>query len=265
MTIKIKTMNNLFDIHSHLNLNQFDTDRDAVIARMKEEGVSTITVGVDLATSREAGSLAEKNPETLFACIGQHPTGNATEAFDMDAYVELGAHSSVVAIGECGLDYYRDEKPETKVAQKELFLKHIELAKTLNKPLMIHARPSKGNMDAYEDALDILEQHDVRANFHFFVGDAVVAARIIKNGWTVSYDGPITFSSDYDDVIRSIPIESIMAETDAPFAAPAPYRGQRCEPWMVGEVVKKIAELKEMSVEDVQRQLRENVNRVFGL
>ena len=254
----------LFDVHSHLNLQQFDADRDAVIARMKAEGVSTITVGVDLATSREAVVLAERYPETLFACIGQHPTDNAIEAFDMNAYLELGKHASVVAVGECGLDYYRDEKIETKTAQKELFLKHIELAKTLNKALMIHARPSKGNMDAYEDVLDILEQHDVRANFHFFVGDATVAARIIKNGWTVSCDGPITFSSDYDDVIRSIPLESIMIETDAPFAAPAPYRGQRCEPWMVGEVAKKIAELKGVSLEDAETQLRENVKRVFG-
>lgn len=255
----------LFDVHSHLNLKQFDADRDAVIARMKEEGVQTITVGVDLTTSREAVALAEQYPGVLFACIGQHPTDNAVEQFDTDAYLQLGKHSSVVAVGECGLDYYRDEKTETKAAQKELFLKHIELAKALNKPLMIHARPSKGNMDAYEDALDILEQHDIRANFHFFVGDTTIAARIVKNGWTVSYDGPITFSSDYDDVIRSIPIGSIMSETDAPFAAPAPYRGQRCEPWMVGEVVKKIAELKEMTVEDTQTQLRENVKRVFGV
>ena len=258
-------MNNLFDIHSHLNLNQFDADRDAVIARMKAEGVQTITVGVDLETSKDAVELAQQHPDVLFACIGQHPTDNAVEQFDMNAYLELGKHSSVVAVCECGLDYYRDEKPETKTAQKELFLKHIELAKTLNKPLMIHARPSKGNMDAYEDALDILEQHDVRANFHFFVGDATIAARIVKNGWTVSYDGPITFSSDYDDVIRSIPIESIMVETDAPFAAPAPYRGQRCEPWMVGEVVKKIAELKGLPITNVQTQLRENVKRVFGV
>lgn len=252
-----------FDIHSHLNLTQFDGDREDVIARMKAEGVQTITVGVDRESSRQAVEYAEKHPGTLFACIGQHPTDNAVEAFDMDAYLELGKSSAVVAVGECGFDYFRDEKPETKAAQKELFLKHIELAKTLGKPLMIHARPSKGNMDAYEDALAILEQHDVRANFHFFVGDKIIAERIVKNGWTVSYDGPITFSHDYDEVIRSLPLESIMVETDAPFAAPEPHRGKRCEPWMVKHVVEKIAELKGISVEETVKVLRENVKRVF--
>lgn len=254
-----------FDVHSHLNLKQFDADREEVVAQMKADGVQTITVGVDIESSRQAVELAEKNPGTLFACIGQHPTDNASEAFDMEAYLELAKHASVVAIGECGFDYFRDEKPETKAAQKDLFLKHIELAKHTGKPLMIHARPSKGNMDAYEDTLDILEQHDVRANFHFFVGDKTIAQRIVKNGWTVSYDGPITFSTDYDEVIRFLPLESIMAETDAPFAAPAPHRGKRCEPWMVKHVAEKIAELKGVSVEETAKTLRENVKRVFGV
>ena len=145
---------------------------------------------------------------------------------------------------------------------------------------MIHARPSKNSMDAYEDALDILENATLlqvstpsstrgaqgsrlRANFHFFVGDLEIAKRILENGWTVSFDGPITFSNDYDEVIKMLPLESIMAETDAPFAAPAPYRGKFCEPWMVEEVVKKIAEVKSLDLEIVRAQLLENVKRVF--
>lgn len=260
---------NYIDIHSHLNISPLRDDQEAVIGRFKNEGVASITVGVDYETSLEAVGLAEKN-DYLWATVGMHPTDNTTEEFDSQKYIELAKHSKVVAIGECGLDYFRITKDElliTKEKQKNLFLKHIELAQKVGKPLMIHARPSKGTMDAYADVLEILKNTPdaPRANFHFFVGNVEIAKQIIELGGTMSFDGPITFTTEYDDVIRFIPLESMHAETDAPFAAPAPYRGKTCESWMVKEVVKKIAEVKGLDLETVRLQLLENAKNFFKL
>ncbi|MEI6400298.1 MAG: TatD family hydrolase [bacterium] len=257
---------NYIDIHSHLNLSDFDIDRDEVITNMKEQGIATITVGVDFTTSEKALELAEQH-ENLFACIGLHPCDNHTEVFDMEKYEALAVHSKVVAIGETGLDYFRDQSEESKSKQREIFIQHIALANKVQKPLMIHARPSKGSMDAYSDTLDILESMNFgqMVNFHFFVGDVAIADRIVKNGWSMSFDGPITFSTDYDEVIKSIPILHIMAETDSPFAAPAPYRGKRCEPLYVTEIYKRIGELKEIDIEECRQLLNQNVQRVFKI
>lgn len=257
------------DIHSHLNLKPLSEDRQGVLKRMQEKKVATITIGVDYDTSLEALSIA-KEQSFIWAGVGLHPTDNTAEVFDFEKYKKLASDKKVVCIGECGLDYYRDWKEETKKRQKEIFKKHIELAIELEKPLMIHARPSKDSMNAYSDALDILEEYkktnsNLTANFHFFVGDIFVAKRILNLGFTVSFDGPITFAREYDDVIRFLPIESIMSETDAPFAAPAPHRGKTCEPFMVEEIVKKIAEIKEISLEEVKIELVKNAKRVFKI
>jgi TatD DNase family protein len=260
------------DIHSHLNISPLTSDIEGVVSLMREKGVGTITVGTDFETSKMAIEIAEKYPDTVLgATIGLHPNDNEEEIFNIEMYRELVKHPKVVAVGECGLDYFRlplsnDEFLISKIKekQKDLFKQHIELALESQKPLMIHARPSKGSMDAYNDVIDILESYpNIRVNFHFFVGDISVAEKIIKNGWTVSFDGPITFARDYDEVIKFLPLESIMPETDAPFAAPVPYRGRTCEPWMVEEVVKKIAEIKEMETEAVKRQMVQNAERVF--
>ncbi len=259
------------DIHSHLNLSPLLENAEALVVRMREKGIGTITVGTDLATSQKAIETAEQFPDIVVgATVGLHPNDNEEEVFDMEKYRELAQSPKVVAIGECGLDYFRlpaGEKAATVIGrQKELFKKHIELAVELKKPLMLHCRPSKGTMDAYEEALEILSEHqNLTCNFHFFVGDVSIAKKIVAQGWTVSFDGPITFARDYDEVIKFLPLESLMAETDAPFAAPLPYRGKTCEPWMVEEVVKKIAEIKGESLETVQKVLLENASRVFGL
>lgn len=250
------------DIHSHLNLNPLKDDREGVIRRMVENEVGTITIGVDYETSKEAVEIAEKF-DFIWAGVGQHPADNIEEEFDLEKYKELGKNPKVVCIGECGLDYYRDQSDLVKARQEKLFRQHIELALVLNKPLMIHARPSKGSMDAYNDVLNILETFkkdnpDLCANFHFFVGNIDIAKKILELGFTISFDGPITFAREYDEVIKFIPLTSIMAETDAPFAAPVPYRGKTCEPYMVVEIIKKIAELKNLPVEEVQIQILSN-------
>jgi TatD DNase family protein len=267
---------NYFDIHSHLNLKPLLDDEEGVIGRMNDAGVGTITVGVDYETSKLAIELATKY-ENLYACVGLHPADNATEIFEYEKYLELTINKKVVSVGETGLDYFRlagtgAEIEDQKNNQKEIFIKHIQLAIEAGKPLMIHARPAKNSMDAYSDALDILESYKLKpegnklvANFHFFVGDIAIAKRIVKNGWTMSFDGPITFVNDYDEVITSIPIENIMAETDAPFATPVPHRGKTCEPFMVTEIYKKIAEIKQLDLETCQNLINQNVTRVFGI
>lgn len=255
------------DIHSHLNLSPLYERREEIVAMLRDKDIATITVGTDLETSKCAVTLAEKYPDILFACIGLHPADNTAEVFDVNKYEVLAQNPKVVAIGECGLDYFQDQSEENKSRQKEIFLQHIALARKVQKPLMIHARPSKGAMDAYEDVLTILEsiENPPHAHFHFFVGDIPIAKRILAIGGTMSFDGPITFSHDYNEVIAFLPIESIMAETDAPFAAPVPYRGKICEPWMVEGIVTRIAEIKQLPQEDVASILTENAQRVFVL
>lgn len=255
------------DIHSHINLEPLSEQEGEVISRMQENQVGNITIGTDFDTSKKAILLANKY-NFIYAGVGLHPNDNLSEEFDYEKYLTLAKEIKVVCIGECGLDYFRNEGEESKIRQKEIFKRHIDLAIEVNKPLMIHARPSKGTMDAYIDALDILEIYKkenpkLYANFHFFVGDLEIAKRILENNFTVSFDGPITFARDYDEVIKFLPIENIMCETDAPFAAPAPHRGKICEPYMVIEIYKKIAEIKELDIETTIFQIRENVKRVF--
>lgn len=257
------------DIHSHINLDPLFGNSDEVIKRMLENEVATITIGTDFEMSEKAISLSEKY-DFLYAGVGLHPNDNLNEEFDIEKYKVLANHKKVVCIGESGLDYFRDQSIENKNRQKEIFEKHIKLAIDTNKPLMIHARPSKGSMDAYDEVIDILEIYknensNLHANFHFFVGDIEIAKRILKNNWTVSFDGPITFARDYDEVIKFMPIENIMCETDAPFAAPVPHRGKTCEPFMVIEVYKKISEIKNLELHFVVNQIRENVKRVFKI
>ncbi len=282
---------NYIDIHSHLNIKPLSENIEEVVSRMREKGVSTITVGVDYETSKKELETAEKYPDVILGvCVGQHPT-DSDEEFDIEKFREMTKNSKVVAIGETGLDYYRVQMSNNqfpisnvKDRQKEIFKKHIELAMELNKPLMIHARPSKGTMDAYEEVLEILESYynlkpatsNLVGNFHFFVGDVEIAKRILALGFTVSFDGPITFARDYDEVIKFLPLESIMAETDAPFAMPEPYRTDNgfraappnrmvCESWMVEEVYKKIAEIKDMDPEAVRIQILKNAQNFFKI
>lgn len=256
------------DIHSHLNLKEFDEDRSEIIQKLKDDNIATITVGVNYESSLFAVSLAVEH-YNLFASIGIHPSYSNTEDFDHDKMFDLASNNKVVAIGECGLDYFHDFSIELKEKQISLFKKHIELSIELKLPLMIHARASLGTMDAYEDVLHILESYkennNIHANFHFFAGDKNIAKKIIEMGYTMSFDGPITFTNDYDEIIKMTPIELIMAETDSPYAAPEPYRGRRCEPQMVGEIVKKIAKIKEISLDEASSILIRNTKRIFDI
>jgi len=262
--LKIKTMK-YFDIHSHLQFSQFDSDREEVLARMKKDGVGSIVVGTDFQTSKSAIELSGKE-ENIFATVGLHPNDNKKEIFDIEKYRALATQPKVIAIGECGLDYFR--APDTtgeKERQKNIFEDHVELAISLDLPLMIHCR------DAHEDVLELLSLkkkkygEKLRGNIHFFAGDMETAKKYFDLGFTISFTGVITFTNDYNDVIKNSPIENILAETDSPYVAPVPYRGQRNEPVYVKEVVKKIASVRGESEDKIRESLLLNTKRVFGI
>lgn len=250
---------NLIDIHAHLNFPDYDTDREAVIKRTVEAGCGVINVGADLKTSREVVTLA--NNKNFWAAVGLHPhAADNCEGSTFAELEELARHQKVVAIGECGLDYFRlTDGAEEKKKQFELFEQQIELALKLGKPVMIHCR------EAYEDVLAILKKFSkARGNVHFFSGTIAQAKQFLDLGFTLSFTGVITFTHDYDEAIKFIPLDRLMAETDAPFVAPAPYRGQRNEPLYVREVIKRLAELKGLSTETMNEQLVANTIKIFA-
>lgn len=273
------------DIHSHVNFSAFDADRDEVMTRAKENDTIVFNVGTQIDTSRKAVAMADKY-DNAYAVIGLHPihTGasyhdtkelgsggkeftSRGEIFDKEEYRKLARHRRVVAIGECGLDYYRCDE-ESIEKQKQAFIAQIELANEFNRPLMLHIRnnPEDKTKNAYFDVLDLLKQHaKIKGDVHFFAGGVAEAKAFLDFGFMLSFTGVITFTHDYDEVIRNTPLEMIMTETDSPYVAPVPYRGQRNEPVYVREVVKKIAELKGLPEAEVAQAIIQNAKRVFGI
>ncbi|MDO8728775.1 MAG: TatD family hydrolase [bacterium] len=252
-----------FDIHSHLNSPDYEKDLDEVVKRLRETETYTIVVGTDFESSKIAVDLAEKYVE-IYACVGVHPVDNPDQGFEIIKFEELTKHSKVVAIGECGMDFFHADKVTDYERQKKLFLDQINFAVACNKPIMIHAR------DAYEEILHILESLKLkhaarlRGNVHFFAGNAEIAKRFFDIGFTISFTGVITFTHDYDEVIRIAPLSMIMSETDSPYVTPVPYRGRRNEPSYVSEVIKRMAEIREESEEVIRGALVNNALSMIG-
>lgn len=277
----------LIDSHAHVQFPAYDEDREAVIQRALDEGVSVINVGTQYSTSADALELAEKYKSGVWATAGFHP-GHADrnshrdpwelreqnqEKFDAAKLRELAWNTSIVAVGECGLDYFRIKTQESRIKgeQQEIFKEQIELATTLGKPLVVHCRPSAGTQDAYDDALNILDScfsiHSSRLSgvMHFFVGNKDTARKFLDLGFYISFAGPITFAREYEEVVGYVPLNRILAETDSPYAAPAPYRGKRNEPLYVIEVAKKIAQIKAIAYDEVTEKLTRNTAVLFSL
>lgn len=268
------------DIHCHLDFLDFDKDREEVIGRMKEAEVGAITIGTDIESSKKALGIAEKN-ENIWACVGVHPTSPPTpsqregeqtltkgEGREGPLLEKFIASPKVVAIGECGLDFFRiepDRLSEERKKQREIFEMQIELGIKHKKALMLHCR------ETYDEVLDILSSYknDVGeklfGNAHFFAGNISQAKKFIDLEFTLSFTGVITFTRNYDEVIRYVPQTSIMSETDAPFVAPVPYRGKRNEPSFVVEVVKKLAEIRDEDVESLKESIILNAQKLFGI
>lgn len=269
----------LIDSHTHLQFPQFDKDRDEVIKRTLGESVLIINAGADKKSSEDAVKIAEKYDYGVWATIGQHPTENIEPVFDYEFFKNLAKNPKIVAIGECGLEYYRLENDDykSKETQKELFIRQIELAKEVNKPLVIHCRAKRDSnhaerdaADAFDDLINILSTHKSLLNsppgiIHFFTGTINDAKKLLEMGFYFTFGGLITYNKSFDEIIKFLPIEKILLETDAPFVSPEPYRGKRNEPLYIIETAKKLAEIKNLSLEEISKITTENAAKVFGL
>ncbi len=272
------------DIHTHVNLSAFKGDYDSVIKRALKNNVHMINVGTEYSTSKRAVEMLDEYDEGVYATVGLHPIHTSDsyydkdeldenekqvaengEVFNADKYMDLAMNDRVVAVGECGLDYFRKISDEDKKKQIEAFEAQIAFANEIKKPLMLHLRSGESG-DAYKDALVILKNHaKVRGNAHFFAGSLDDAKKFWDMGYSTSFTGVITFTHDYDEVVKNAPHELIHAETDAPYVSPEPYRGQRNEPMHVIEVVKKMANLRDILEDDLMEQLKINAKKFFNL
>jgi len=271
-----------FDAHTHVQFAAFDADREEVFARAKEQEVGMNLVGTQQDTSKAAVEVAQGRDD-VYASIALHPVHTAKsyhdtkelgeggkeftsrgEVFDFEFYKQLGTDKKVIAIGECVLDYYRLDE-ETKKIQYEAFIAQIELANTLGKPLMLHIRSGEGE-DAYKDALELLKTHaKVQGDVHFFAGQWDVAKQFLDLGFTLSFTGVVTFTHDYDEVVRNTPLDMLLSETDAPYITPVPNRGKRNEPMYIPDIVHKLAEIKGMGEEVGREQILLTAQKVFSI
>ncbi len=255
----------MIDTHCHLDFKNFDADRDAVIARAFEGGVrKMITIGCNLEEAKKNLEISKKN-NFISVSVGLHPqeAGLGDEKF-FSELKKLLKEPKVVAIGECGLEFTKDILPEEKEKQKEVFLKQLDLAKEFKKPVIIHCR------GAYPEILEILKKEKEKNSglfgvIHCFVGRFSQAEEFLKLGFLISFTGIITYARDYDKVIKNIPIEKMIIETDAPFIAPEPFRGKRNEPFFVKYIAEKIAELKELNFKEVAVATTKNAEDLFGI
>ncbi len=250
------------DTHAHLGYESYDEDRELVIQRAIEADVSAIiTIGTDVESSREAVGLANKYA-TVFAAVGIHPTDcAATTEADLEAIKELTADENVVAIGEIGLDYYHMRAPKDK--QHHICARQIQLAQELNLPLIIH------NRDSHEDMYNLLSELDAGRTggvMHSFTGDLDYLHTILELDLHISFTGNITFKkSDANDLVTAAPLERLLLETDSPFLTPVPLRGKRNEPAFVVHTARKIAELKNIPVEEIESVTTANAVSLFKL
>jgi len=271
-----------FDIHSHMNFAAYDADREETIARAQAAEVAMITVGTQIDTSRKAIALAEGH-EGMYAAIGLHPIhtsashhdenelGEGAKGFtsrgevpDIEAYKVLAAHPKTVAIGECGLDYYHLDD-DSRSAQVKVFETMIDVANHSQKPLMLHIRNGSGK-SAYADAYEIVKSKaKVLGNLHFFAGSVEEAKPFLDLGFSFSFTGVVTFTHDYDEIVKYIPADRIMSETDCPYVTPKPYRGKRNEPAYVIEVVKSIARIRGVGEEAMAQQIASNARSFFNM
>lgn len=253
----------LFDTHAHLNAIQYDEDLAEVIERAKSEQVTDIVVvGFDRDTIKRAMELTDQY-EMIYAAVGWHPV-DAIDMTDEDLewIRELASHPKVVAIGEMGLDYHWDKSP--KDIQKEVFRRQIRLAKEVKLPIIIH------NRDATEDVVTILQEEnasEIGGIMHCFTGSYEVAKQCMDMNFYLSFGGPVTFKNAKKpkEVVKEIPIDRLLIETDCPYLTPHPFRGKRNEPSYVKYVAEQIAELREMQYEDLARKTSDNAKKLFGI
>jgi TatD DNase family protein len=249
------------DAHLHLDAPAFDADRDRVIDRAASAGVALmVSAGTSVDGSRRALALAE-GYASVVAAVGIHPeAAESAIQEDFEVLAGLARHPRAVAIGEVGLDYYRDRAP--RHVQIAVFRSQIRLARDVGLPLVVHDR------EAHADVEQILRDEGAdRVILHCFSGTPEMALRCAAAGWTISFAGPLTFakSSSLREAARSLPIERLLVETDAPYLAPPPFRGRRCEPAFLIHTAHALAAARGMEIETLAAALEENARRVFAL
>lgn len=252
----------LFDTHAHFDDPAFDPDRDELLSLLPASGVGLVLIpGCELRTSREAVKLADRYPH-VYAAIGCHPQDAHTFSdSDLNEYRALSADPKVVAVGEIGLDYYWEQNPPREV-QQAVFRKQLALAGELSLPVIIH------NRDAHRDCLEIVKEFpEVRGVFHCFSGSPEFAEVLLKMGWYLGFDGPITFKNAKRNVecVRITPLDRLLIETDSPYMSPEPCRGQRNDSRKLHYILEKLAEIKGISAEEAERATTENGRRLFGI
>lgn len=262
----------IIDTHAHLQFTDYNDDRAAVIARLRERGMLVINVGVDPMTSAAAIELAEQYPE-LWAAVALHPAdASALTDVAMERIVDLARAPRVVAIGETGLDYYRVSE-ENRLAvmeqQQDFFQRHLQLARDVDRPLILHGRGSPTDADdAYRDMLRIIAAVPSRGVLHCFGGSPTIAQQAVDLGWYIGVTGIATFgakAAQLHDVIRTVPLERLLVETDCPYLAPVPYRGRRNEPSYTEYIVGAIASVRGLSAEAVAQATTLNARTLFNL
>jgi TatD DNase family protein len=253
----------LIDSHAHLDMEQFDPDRDEVIQRAVSADVRhMITVGIDVSSSLKAISLAENYPP-LFAAVGIHPhNADLADRKDLKRIESISAEKKVVAIGEIGLDFYRNLS--SRHNQRRWFKHQLDIAIRCNLPVAVHAR------EALEEVLEILssfEKAGSRGVIHCFSGDIDLAKAFIEMGYFISIPGTVTFANArlMHEVVAGVSLDAILLETDSPFLSPIPFRGRRNEPSHVVYAAQKVADIKGITLEEVATQTSRNAGRLFGL
>ena len=253
----------IFDTHAHYYDDAFDADRDALLSALPEKGVALVVCpGCDLESSRQCVDLAERY-DYIYAAVGFHPENlEGASLTDLDQIRTLAAHPRVKAIGEVGLDYYWVKSPEDRAFSRDFFDAQLSLAEELDLPVIVHDR------DAHRDCLDIVKAHpNARGVFHCCALSAEDAKVALDRGWLLSFTGNITFANArrVPEVIRCAPMDRIMLETDAPYMAPVPHRGERCDSSLIPLTAAAIAQLKGLTVEEVLAITLENGKRFFDI
>jgi len=260
------------DSHAHLEGKQYAADREEVIARARESGVEAIVAigNGDGPGTLDCGIRLAAMHTFMYATVGIHPHEAAqARDSDFDEMATLVKHPKVIAWGEIGLDYFYDHSP--REVQRRVFLRQMELAKTAKLPIVIHCRPSNGSEDAWDDCLGLIDEQWARNGLggilHCFTGTWPHAKRALDMGFMLSFAGNVTYpkAQQIRDAARRVPIDRMLIETDSPYLAPIPHRGQRNEPAFVKETARQIGEIRGMPSEDVGRQTGENFYRFFNL
>ena len=252
----------IFDTHAHYDSSAFKSDRDEVLTALPDAGVGlVVNAGCEIPSSKYGIQLAERYPH-VYAAAGIHPSdcGDCTDA-DIAAVRELCRHPKVVAVGEIGLDYYWQDNPSREFQQK-IFRQQIEVALELDLPVIVHDREAHGDTMAV-----LFDYPKARGVVHCFSGSPEMARELVKRGWYLGFDGPVTYKNAKKgpEVLAETPLDRIVIETDAPYLTPVPYRGKRNDSRYLPYVVEKLAEWKSLSPGEMERITWENGLRLYGL